>query len=97
MTCSAFLPTLEKVVGLIREKAQALADGGDAYDALLDDYEPEASGADIAAMFDAMRPRLVALREAVLGAAHQPAALTGNVPANRSDGLGARGGGRFRL
>lgn len=73
----SFLPTLEKVVGLICEKAQALADGGDAYDALLDDYEPEASGADIAAMFRAMRPRLVALREAVLGASHQPAALKG--------------------
>ncbi|MGB5869243.1 MAG: carboxypeptidase M32, partial [Albidovulum sp.] len=29
-----FLPTLEKVVALIREKAQALAAGGDAYDAL---------------------------------------------------------------
>ncbi len=77
---AAFLPTLENVVGLIREKGQALADGGDAYDALLDDYEPEASGADIAAMFDAMRSRLVALREAVLGAAHQPAALTGTFP-----------------
>lgn len=77
---AAFLPTLEKVVGLIREKGQALADDGDAYDALLDDYEPEATGADIAAMFDVMRPRLVALREAVLGAAHQPAALTGAFP-----------------
>lgn len=72
-----FLPTLEKVVGLIREKAQALADGGDAYDALLDDYEPEASGADIAAMFATLRPRLVALREAVLGASHQPVPVTG--------------------
>ena len=75
-----FLPTLEKVIGLIREKGQALADGGDAYDALLDDYEPEASGADIASMFAAMRPRLVALREAVLGASHQPKALTGRFP-----------------
>ena len=75
-----FLPTLEKVIGLIREKGQALADGGDAYDALLDDYEPEASGADIASMFAAMRPRLVALREAVLGASHQPKALTGSFP-----------------
>jgi carboxypeptidase Taq len=75
-----FLPTLEKVIGLIREKGQALADGGDAYDALLDDYEPEASGADIASMFAAMRPRLVALREAVLGASHQPKALAGGFP-----------------
>ena len=73
----AFLPTLEKIVALVREKGQALADGGDVYDALLDEYEPETSGQDIAGMFAAMRPRLVALREAVLGAAHQPAPLTG--------------------
>ena len=74
---AAFLPTLEKIVALVREKGQALADGGDVYDALLDEYEPETSGQDIAGMFAAMRPRLVALREAVLGAAHQPAPLTG--------------------
>lgn len=72
-----FLPTLEKVVALMREKAGALADGGDPYDALVDLYEPETTGAEIAAMFAAMRPRLVALREAVLGAAHQPPALSG--------------------
>lgn len=72
-----FLPTLKNVVGLIRERGQALADGGDVYDALLDDYEPEATGGDIASMFDVMRPRLVALREAVLGASYQPKALKG--------------------
>ncbi len=75
-----FLPTLEKVVGLVREKAGALADGGDLYDALLDEYEPGTSGADLAAMFATMRPRLVALREAVLGASHQPKPLTGPFP-----------------
>lgn len=72
-----FLPTLRQVVLLTREKAQALADGGDAYDALLEDYEPETRAADIAAIFDRMRPRLVALRERVLGAAYQPAPLRG--------------------
>ena len=61
-----FLPTLEKVVRLIGEKGQALAEGGDPYDALLEDYEPGATGAQLAAMFDTMRPRLVALRDAAL-------------------------------
>lgn len=75
---AAFLPTLQTVVALVREKGQALADGGDTYDALLDDYEPEASGDTIAAMFAAMRPRLVALREAVLGASHQPRPISGS-------------------
>lgn len=77
---AAFLPTLARVVALRREEAAALAAGGDPYDALLDGYEPGATGAAIAAMFDRMRPRLVALRERVLGA-DQPPALRGRFPA----------------
>jgi carboxypeptidase Taq len=65
---AGFLPTLRKVVDLKRAEGAALAAGGDPYDALVDDYEPGMTGAAIAAMFDAMRPRLVALRGCVLGA-----------------------------
>jgi carboxypeptidase Taq len=75
---AAFLPTLTRVIELRRAEAACLAQGGDLYDALIDDYEPGATAASLGAMFDAMRPRLVALREAVLGAAHQPAALSGH-------------------
>ncbi|QFQ86857.1 carboxypeptidase M32 [Paracoccus kondratievae] len=75
-----FLPVLNDILMLKREEAAALADGGDLYDALLDDYEPGTTQAEIAALFDAMRPRLVALREDVLGAAHQPEPLTGHFP-----------------
>jgi carboxypeptidase Taq len=64
---AGYLPTLARVVELKREEGAALAAGGDAYDALVDDYEPGMTGAEIAAMFEAMRPRLVALRERVLG------------------------------
>ena len=74
---AAFLPTLAEVVRLKREEGAALAQGGDAYDALVDDYEPGMKGADIAAMFGAMRPRLVALRERILGASRQPKSLDG--------------------
>lgn len=73
----AFLPVLQEVVALRREEAAALADGRSLYDALLDDYEPGATEAEIAALFDRMRPRLVALRDRVLGAAHTPPALSG--------------------
>ncbi len=73
-----FLPTLAEVIALRRREAECLAEGGDLYDALMDDYEPGATAATIGAMFDRMRPRLVALREAVLGATYQPKALTGN-------------------
>jgi carboxypeptidase Taq len=65
---AGFLPTLARVVGLKREEGAALAAGGDPYDALVDDYEPGMTGAAIAAMFAAMRPRLVALRERTLAA-----------------------------
>lgn len=75
-----FLPVLDKVLSLKREEAAALADGGDLYDALLEDFEPETTGAEIAALFDAMRPRLVALREDVLGAEYQPETLSGHFP-----------------
>ncbi|MCT4558439.1 MAG: carboxypeptidase M32 [Pelagimonas sp.] len=62
----AFAPVLEGILALKREEAAALADGDDLYDALLDDYEPEAKAADLAAMFEALRPGLVSLRQAVL-------------------------------
>jgi carboxypeptidase Taq len=70
-----FLPVLADVIRLRQEEGAALAQGGDVYDALLDDYEPGATAASIGAMFDRMRPRLVALRARVLGAAKQPPVL----------------------
>ena len=72
-----FLPTLREVIGLKRQEAECLAEGGDLYDALIDDYEPEATAASLGGMFDRMRPRLVALRAAVL-AAEAPAGLSGH-------------------
>jgi carboxypeptidase Taq len=75
---SSFLPVLGTVIRLRQEEAACLAQGGDSYDALLDDYEPGATADSIGAMFDRMRPRLVALRGAVLGAAKQPEALQGH-------------------
>ncbi|MFU8882350.1 MAG: carboxypeptidase M32 [Rhodobacterales bacterium] len=63
---AGFVPVLDRIVTLKREEGAALAAGGDVYDALLDDYEPEASAADIDAMFTAMRAPLVALRAAAL-------------------------------
>ena len=62
---AAFLPMLAEVVSLRVQEAQAIAGNADAYDALLDDYEPQATGGSIARMFDSLRPRLVQLREAI--------------------------------
>ena len=73
---AAFLPMLQKVVDLRREEAAAIAGHADPYDALLDDYEPGATGASLGAMFAALRPRLLALRAAILDRP-APAALSG--------------------
>ncbi len=63
-----FEPVLANVIRLRQEEGQALAGGGDVYDALLQDYEPGTTAAEIEAMFTALRPGLVALREKILGA-----------------------------
>ena len=76
---AAFLPWLKQMIALRREEGQAIAAGGDPYDALMADYEPETDSDTVAATFARMRPRLVALREAILGA-DTPPALAGHFP-----------------
>ncbi len=73
---AAFAPTLSEIVALKREEAAALTTGN-LYDALLDDYEPDATSDQIKAMFDAMEPRLIALRDKVLGQP-EPKGVTGS-------------------
>lgn len=65
---AGFAPTLSRMIELKREEAACLASGGDLYDALLDDYEPGMSGAELQGLFERMRPRLVDLRARVLAA-----------------------------
>jgi carboxypeptidase Taq len=90
-----FLPTLAQVIRLKREEAAALAQGGDLYDALLDDYEPGITGAEIAALFAALRPGLVALRERVLGAERRPPALAAHFDGEAQMRLAAELAGVF--
>ena len=62
---AAFAPTLEKVLDLRRQEAACLADGGDLYDALLNDYEPGMKSAPLAELLGRLRPGLTELREAI--------------------------------
>jgi len=73
-----FAPILAEVLDLRRQEADALADGANRYDALLQDYEPGATAAGLSEMFGALRPRMVELRDKVLGASHQPAPISGS-------------------
>ena len=86
---AAFAPMLDEVLRLTRERAEALAGNGPLYDALLDDYEPGATSAELESMFGALRPRLVALRERVLGAERQPPAMSGDFAEAGQLGLSA--------
>lgn len=70
---SVFLPWLEKMIGLKREEAQYIGFGsGVAYDALLDDYEPGATTADIAKVFAPLRDELVKLVAAIHHSSKRP-------------------------
>ena len=73
---AAFAPTLTEVLALKRKEGQALAASGDVYDAMLQDYEPGTTGAELEAMFGALRPELSKLRAAVREA-KAPPQLTG--------------------
>lgn len=91
---AAFLPTLKQVVALKREEAAAIADGGDLYDAMLQDYEPGATASEIGALFDRMRPRLVSLRDRLAGV-EMPDALSGTFPEAAQMALGREIAERF--
>ncbi len=73
----AFAPSLATVLDLRRKEADALSEGGDRYDALLQDYEPGMTATELDTMFRALRPRLVALRERVLDAGRAMPRLAG--------------------
>jgi len=69
-----FLPWLEKQIELNRRKAECwgVPDGGEMYDALLDDYEPDTTAADVESAFRPLREALVPLIEELTGSAHRP-------------------------
>jgi carboxypeptidase Taq len=77
-----FAPTLARIVELARAQAECLrGDGETLYDALLDDYEPGATEAEIAGMFGRLRPRLTSLRERIAGSGREVPRLAGRFPA----------------
>ena len=79
----AFAPHLSAMLDLKRQEAACLGTGPSDYDALLDQYEPDATAATVAAVFDALRPRLVDLVRRVADARRGPRedVLTRHYPA----------------
>ena len=62
---AVFAPALEKMIALTREKAEHLGYKDHIYDALIDLYEPGTTQASVAAMFNDLKPELVALTRAI--------------------------------
>ena len=60
-----FRPYLERVIDLAIEFAEALGYDDHIYDALLDRYEPEMKTAEVAAVFEEVKARLVPLVQAI--------------------------------
>lgn len=61
----AFRPWLERIISLKREEAQAVGYTESPYDALLDEYEPGATSAQITSVFARLRDELVPLIQAI--------------------------------
>jgi carboxypeptidase Taq len=80
-----FLPWLEKIVTLKVREADCVGFTTVAYDALLDEYEPDARSGDLAVIFESLRRELVPLVGAIGEAARKsaPEVLHGTYPADR--------------
>ena len=67
-----FEPHLARLVELRRQEAEAVGYEGEAYNALLDEYEPGARVEELEPIFTALRERLVPLLDRIQGAAQPP-------------------------
>jgi carboxypeptidase Taq len=71
---SIFKPWLSKVTALVQKKAECYGapEGGELYDALIDEYEPGAKGAEIEAVFTPLRERLIDIIARAKASGHTP-------------------------
>jgi len=68
----AFAPWLDKIVTLKREEAKAVGYKESPYDALLDEYEPGATAAQVTRVFAELRAELIPLVAAIASAPKKP-------------------------
>ncbi|MEO2033786.1 MAG: carboxypeptidase M32 [Planctomycetaceae bacterium] len=87
-----FSPWLSDVIRLKRDEAAAVgfAAGGVAYDALLDEYEPECTSREVATVFGRLREKLVPLLDAIKGCERRPdeSILTREYPVEQQEQFG---------
>ncbi len=69
---AAFAPHLEKIMGLLREKAEAYGYADSPYDALIEDYERGMTAAALRPIFARLRAELTPMIQAMAGAPGAP-------------------------
>ncbi len=62
---SIFQPHLEKMIGLMKKKAECLGYKKEPYDALLENYEPGSTAESVASVFDSFKDELIDLVRAI--------------------------------
>jgi carboxypeptidase Taq len=79
---SQFEPWMEKQIELNRQKAACWGypEGGELYDALVDDFEPGMTAAELEGIFGPLRAELTPLIEALAAAEHKPSDEPFRVP-----------------
>jgi len=86
---SQFASHLERLVELSVEKAEAIGYADEPYDALLTEYEPGRTTAEVASLFDALRDDLVPLVDAIAEAPQvDDAVLRGTYPQSEQQSFG---------
>jgi len=89
---NAFAPWLTKMVDLSRQKAQAYGfpEGGELYDALLDEYEPNATAKEVESVFTPLGKKLSALVKELSDSGDAPGEgpITIHAPEDRQHALG---------
>ena len=88
---AAFRPKLDTVLDLTRERASCLADGkAELYDALLDEYEPDMTAAQIESIFTPLRAQLTELIRTIAteGTPPNTEILDAPIPAAKQEAFG---------
>jgi carboxypeptidase Taq len=87
-----FAPSLEKMISLVRQKADCygVPKGGERYDALLNEYEPGMTAREIEAIFNPLRTRLAAFIAEIAKSKSKPSdkPLTVKIDAERQHRFG---------
>ncbi|MDD5309405.1 MAG: carboxypeptidase M32 [Deltaproteobacteria bacterium] len=85
-----FAPVLARILELAREKAEAFGYASEPYDALLDDYEPGETAANLEALLSGLKTGLTALLGRVRGSARKPdtSLVSGHFPRAAQEAFG---------